>query len=108
MMNPKNVNLAGIVGVGVIVVALGIHFIGAQQKAVQAEPNANSWLNFYGPPEGVPIPLDEANARVTRIKPLAPSASTSGTLSVGYGDTIRGRWYPDAHIGLQAAADGGA
>lgn len=100
MMDGKTLNALGMLGVGCIAAVLAMHAAGAQQKAKAAAPTRNDWLQYYGPPEGDAIPLDQANPAVSRIRPLAPTASTSGTMSIGTGDVLKTRVYPDAHLSL--------
>lgn len=97
-MNVRNVNGAGIAGLGILAFLIAVHFIGAQQKAVKDAPNATDWLRFYGPPAGATVPLDELNPMVTPVRPLAPSASTSGTSSIGAGGVTRLRFYPETRV----------
>lgn len=94
-MNVRNVNAMGIVGLGILAFLIAVHWIGAQQKAVAEAPNANDWLRYYGPPEGATVPLDELNPMVTQVRPLAPTASTSGTSSIGAGGVFKLRNYPN-------------
>lgn len=95
-MNVRNINGAGLVGVAVLLFLIAVHWIGAQQKAVKDDgSNATQWLRYYGPPEGATVPLDEINPLVTQVRPLAPSASNSGTSSIGAGGVYKLRFYPD-------------
>ena len=93
-MNIRGANGAGIMGLGVLLFVLALHWISAQQKAVTDAPNANDWLRYYGPPQGATVPLDEINPLVTQVRPLAPTASTSGTSSIGAGGVYKLRFYP--------------
>lgn len=104
-MNVRSANGAGIVGLGVLVFVIAVHWIGAQQKAVVAEPNANTWLNYYGPPEGATVPLDEINPLVTPVRPLAPTASNSGTSSIGAGGVFKLRTYPNYFTPFSAGGE---
>jgi hypothetical protein len=94
-MNVRNANGAGIIGLGVLLFLIAVHWIGAQQKAVEEAPNANTWLKYYGPPEGATVPLDEINPLATPVRPLAPTASNSGTSSIGAGGVFKLRVYPN-------------
>lgn len=94
-MHIRNVNGAGMVGLAVLLFLIAVHWIGAQQKAVADTPGRNDWLRYYGPPEGAAVPLDEINPMVTRVRPLAPSASTSGTSSIGADGITKLRFYPE-------------
>lgn len=104
-MNVRNVNGAGIIGLGVLLFLLAVHWIGAQQKAVETAPSANDWLRYYGPPEGATVPLDEINPLVTPVRPLAPTASNSGTSSIGAGGVFKLRTYGDFYTPFSAGGE---
>lgn len=106
-LNPRSIDGSGIIALGVLAFLIGVHFIGAQQKAVANAPGANDWLRYYGPPEGATVPLDEINPMVTPVRPLAPSASTSGTSSIGAGGVYRLRFYPETRSTPFQQASGG-
>lgn len=100
MMDGRNLNALGMLGCGIVAAMVAMHAAGAQQKAKASAPTRNDWLQYYGPPEGDAIPLDQANPAASRVQPLAPTASTSGTMSIGTGDVLKTRQYPDAHLSL--------
>lgn len=105
-INVRNVNGAGIIGLGILVFLIAVHWIGAQQQAVKDDDTtANDWLRYYGPPEGATVPLDEINPLVTPVRPLAPTASNSGTSSIGAGGVYKLRTYGDFYTPF---SDGGS